>query len=337
MSGAQDELRALIGSYWKPQMAVAAARLGLADAMGDAPQPASAIAEAIGADAEALARFLRALASIGLVEDHGEGQFSLTAMGQRLRADHPESLKGMALHVGTQLMPAFAQLHDCVRTGKPPADIRYGPDGFADLNEDAGAAAVFNQAMVDNSRRFVTEAAAAYDFTRFETIMDVGGGYGAVLAGLLKAAPQARGCVLDMAHAREGAEAYFTSEGVADRARFVTASFFDALPEAADCYVLKYILHDWAEEPARTIVQRVGEAARQSGGTVIIIEKLMPEQVAADPDHAVALYGDMTMMLWDGRERTRAQFVDLLAHGGLALTRTLALSDNHHLIEAMPA
>ncbi len=337
MSRAQDELRALIGSYWKPQMAVAAARLGLADAMGDEPQAAGAIAEAIGADGEALARFLRALASIGLVVDHGAGQFSLTEAGKRLCADHPESLRGMALHVGTQLMPAFAQLHDCVRMGKPPADIRYGPDGFADLNDDPAAAAVFNQAMVDNSCRFVAEAAAAYDFTRFGTIMDVGGGYGAVLAGLLQAAPDAKGCVLDMAHAREGAEAYFAAEGVADRARFVTASFFDPLPEPADCYVLKYILHDWAEEPARQIVQRVGEAARQSGGTVVLIEKLMPEQVQADPDHAIALYGDMTMMLWDGRERTRAQFAELLAHGGLALTHTLALSDNHHVIEAKPA
>jgi len=337
MSAPRDDLRALIGSYWKPQMAIAAARLGVADAMSDEPQPADAIAQVIGANGEALSRFLRALASIGLLQNHGDGQFSLTEMGKRLRGDHPESLKGMALHVGTQLMPAFVQLHDCVTTGKPPADIRYGPDGFADLNDDPAAAAVFNQAMVDNSRRFVAEAADAYDFAQFATIADVGGGYGAVLAGLLKAAPQATGCVLDLAHAREGAESYFAAEGVADRARFVTASFFNPLPEQSDCYVLKYILHDWAEEPARNIVKCVGEAARQSGGTVVILEKLMPERVEADPDHAIALYGDMTMMLWDGRERTLAQFEDLLAHGGLALTRTVALSDNHHIIEAKPA
>lgn len=337
MSAPQDDLRALIGSYWKPQMAIAAARLGLADAMDRTPQGAAAIAESIGADREALTRFLRALASVGLVQDEGDSRFSLTAAGERLRSDHPESLKGMALHVGTQLLPAFMQLHDCVQTGKPPADIRYGPDGFADLNDDPAAAAVFNQAMVDNSRRFVTEAAAAYDFARFGTIMDVGGGYGAVLSGLLKAAPQATGCVLDMAHARAGAESYFSAEGVSDRARFVTASFFDPLPEQADCYVLKYILHDWADEPARQIVSRVGDAARQSGGTVAIIEKLMPARVEHSAGDAIALYGDMTMMLWDGRERTREQFEELLAHGGLALTRTVLLSDNHHIIEAVPA
>ncbi|WAT17441.1 methyltransferase [Aurantiacibacter sp. MUD11] len=336
MSAAQDDLRNLIAGYWKPHMAIAAARLGVADAMDDSGCQAAGLAAAIGADAEALARFLRALASIGLVRDLGDDSFALTPMGERLRADHPESLKGMALHVGTQLSPAFAELHECVTKGKPPAHIKYGPEGFAGLDEDAEAAAVFNQAMVDNSRRFAAQAAELYDFARFASIMDVGGGYGAVLATLLQAAPQARGCVLDMAHARDGAEAYFAREGVADRARFVTASFFEPLPETADCYVLKYILHDWAEEPARQIVQRVGEAARASGGTVVVIEKVMPEKVEADPGHAVALYGDMTMMLWDGRERTRSQFAELLAHGGLALTRMVELSDNHHLLEAVP-
>lgn len=337
MSEAQQALRGLIAGYWKPHMVTAMARLGLADAMEDSPLSAETLAKATGTDTGALARFLRALASIGLVEDHGDAGFALTDMGQRLRADHPESLKGMALHVGTQLSPAFAELHQCVTNGKPPEHIKYGPDGFAGLDDDPAAAAVFNQAMVDNSRRFAAEAAASYDFTRFGTIMDVGGGYGAVLVELLKAAPAANGCVLDMDHAREGAEANFRREGVADRARFLTASFFDPLPENADCYMLKYILHDWADEPARRIVERVGDAARASGGTVLIIEKLMPERVSADPDHAIALYGDMTMMLWDGRERTSAQFSELLAHGGLKITRTIALSDNHHLIEALPA
>jgi hypothetical protein len=335
LSDAAGELRAAIATYWKPHAIACAARLGIADAM-DGPGDAIALAHTLELHPEALTRFLRALASLGVVSDEGDGRFALTDKGAALRADHPKSVKGMALHVATQLAPAFAQLHETVRTGLPPQGIAYGPDGFAELDRDQASAAVFNQAMVDNSRRFAAEAAQAYDFTRFATIVDVGGGYGAVLAELLKAAPDAQGSVLDMAHAARGANQLLAAEGVADRARFVEASFFDPLLEAAECYVLKYILHDWDDAHAAQIVARVGEAARKSNGTVVIIEKIMPERVLDDPAHAVALQGDITMMLWNGKERTEAEFAALLAGGGLSLTRTVALSDNHFVIEAVP-
>lgn len=336
MSDVASDLRRTLLSHWQPHAISCAAQLGLADALGDAASTADDLAPDIGADAAALHRFLRALAAIGLVEDRGDQTFALTEKGALLRRDHPQSLRGMALHVGTQLSPAHARLAECVRSGKPPAGIKYGPDGFAELNEDPAAAAIFNQAMVDNSRRIAAEAAQAYDFARFAAVMDVGGGYGAALAEVLKAAPGAAGCVLDLEHAHEGAEALFAREGIADRARFVGASFFEPLPETADCYLLKYILHDWADEPARRIVERVGEAAASSNGTVVLIEKMMPETVSESADHAVALYGDMTMMLWDGKERTERQFAELLAHGDLALTCTVPLADNHFVIEARP-
>ncbi|GAA0271044.1 methyltransferase [Alteraurantiacibacter aestuarii] len=335
MSDAAADLRAMIAAYWKPHAICAAARLGLADALGDASLDAATLAAKIDADAANLERFLRALASIGIVLDKGDGTFALTEMGQRLRADHAESLRGMARHVGTQLSPSFAQLTECVAKGRPPEGIAYGTQGFDDLNDDAKAAAIFNQAMVDSSRRFAAEAVQAYDVTGFASFADIGGGHGMVLAELLKAAPDATGFVLDLPHAEEGAKALFARQGVADRARFVGGSFFDPITHAADCYMLKYILHDWDDEHARQIIRRVGAAARDHGATVLLIERILPETVQERGDHAIAMYGDMTMMLWNGRERTKAQFEQLLAEGDLVLTRTAALSDNHYVIEAL--
>ncbi len=334
MTAAQDELRGLIGSYWKPHVIAAAAQLGIADAL-DGAVTAGELAAKLGADKTALARLLRAMASIGLVDDLG-GTFALTELGACLRVDSPQSLKGMALHIGTQLSPAFAALAQCVRSGRPPEGIAHGPAGFAEFADKPAAAAVFNQSMVDNSRRFAAEAARVYDFARFALIADIGGGYGAVLATLLQAAPQSSGFVLDLAHARGGAEALFAKEGVTDRARFVEASFFDPLPEQADCYVLKYILHDWNDAYAETIVRRAGEAAQANAATVILIERIMPERFEPGPDHAIAAYGDLTMMLWDGKERTEREFRELLDKGNLALTRMLPLPDNHFVIEAKP-
>ena len=332
----QDQLRELIGSYWKPYVVTCAAELGIADAMGDAPVLADDLAARLALDPQALARLLRAMAALGLVSDEGGGMFALTETGACLRADSPHSLKGMALHVGTQLTPAFAALAECVREGRPPDFVKYGPDGFAEFADRPDAAAIFNQSMVDNSRRIAGDAAAAYDFAQFATIMDVGGGYGAVLATLLKAAPQATGCVLDLGHAREGALELFAHDGVAGRARYVEASFFDELPETAECYVLKYILHDWNDAYAERIVARVGEAAAKTGGTVILIERIMPGRFEPGEEHAKAAQGDLTMMLWDGKERTEAEFAALLAHGNLGLTRTVPLPDKHFVIEAIP-
>lgn len=336
MSEAQTQLRAMIGAYWQPHAICAAARLGLADALGDTSQDAATLAEAIRADTGNLERFLRALASIGIVTDNGDATYALTEMGQRLRADHPESLRGMALHVGTQLSPSFAELQQCVASGRPPEGIAYGTQGFADLNEDAQAAAIFNQAMVDSSRRFAAEAVHAYDVSGFASFADIGGGHGMVLAELLKAAPDATGFVLDLPHAEEGAKKLFAEQGLEARAEFVGGSFFEPITRAAECYMLKYILHDWDDDHARQIIRRVGAAAREHGSSVLLIERILPEQVEARGDHANAMYGDMTMMLWNGRERTKAQFGQLLAEGDLILTRTAALSDNHFVIEARP-
>ena len=124
---------------------------------------------------------------------------------------------------------------------------------------------------------------------------------------------------------------------MSDRARFVEASFFEPLPEAADIYVLKYILHDWNDAYAEQIVRRVGEAAAVNDAAVILVERIMPERFEASAPHAIAAYGDLTMMLWDGKERTEREFAALLAHGNLALTRTVPLPDNHFVIEARPA
>lgn len=337
MSDPQAELRALIAGYWKPHAICAAARLGLADAMGSAAADPSSLAQQINADPGALTRFMRALTSFGMLDDNGDGTFSLTELGQRLRTDHPESLRGMALHVGTQLSPSFAKLGECVTEGRPPESVVYGKQGFADLNDDPAAAAVFNQAMVDSSRRFAAEAVAAYDVTGFSSFADLGGGHGRVLVEFLQAAPEAAGFVLDLPHAAQGAAKLFDEQGVTDRAEFIEGSFFEPIEQPADCYVLKYILHDWDDDHAADIARRVGEAARKFGSTVLLIERILPDRVENRPDHAIAMYGDMTMMLWNGAERTERQFRELLALGGLAITRTVPLSDNHYVIEAKPA
>ena len=334
---ASEALRRSLLDYWKSHAIVAAVRLGIPDLLDGKRLSAKALAAQAGLNEQALARLLRALAAIGMTSDLGDGRFALTPAGATLTADHPSRLAATALHVGNELMPAFMQLDGCIREGRPPPGIQHGPEGFSELNRDAEAAEIFNNAMVASSRRYGMEAAQALDFSKFDTIMDVGGGHGALLCAILKAAPDAGGIVLDLPHAAEGAKRLFQEEGISGRARFVSGDFFEPWPETADCYVLKYILHDWPDGDASRIVARLGEAARASRGTVVLIEKIVPDQIIEDPGHAAAVYGDLTMMLWNGKERTQSEFRQLLATGGLSLTRVLPLSDNLFAIEALPA
>jgi hypothetical protein len=235
------------------------------------------------------------------------------------------------------LAPAFAKLAEAVRVGQPPAGIEHGPDGFAALNEQPEAAQIFNQSMVDAGRVIAARAADAYDFTRFARIADVGGGFGAVLSTLLRRVPGAHGTILDLPHAQVGANALLAADRVADRATFAVGSFFEPITVAADCYVLKWILHDWDDNYACKIVASVGDAARANEATVVLIERVLPELVGASPMNASATAVDLTMLLWGGTERTEAEFRALLAHGGLALTRIVPLEDGQSVIEARPA
>jgi hypothetical protein len=330
------DARSLLRDYWKAPVISAAAALGLADRI-DGEADGNALARDLDVDPRSLIRLLRALASLGLVEDRGDGRFALTDAGARLRSDHPESIGGMARHIGEMLLPSFLQLAPSVRSGRPPAGIKYGPEGFAALLDNPAEARIFNQSMVDGSRRIAARAADAYDFSRFTNVMDVGGGYGAVLATLLLRHPAMHGSILDMAHARKGADDYLAAEGVADRATFVEGSFFDPLPAGADCYLLKYIIHDWDDSHARRIVERLGEAVRGRDAAVILIERILPERFEAATELEGAAASDLVMMLWDGAERTEREFGDLLAVGGLSLVATVPIGELHYVIEARPA
>jgi len=334
--GAAELLRSHLAGYWKAQVASAAAELGLPEKMSAGAIQSSALALELKLNSDSLFRLLRAMASIGLARDDGDGRFTLTAAGALLRPGVPGSMRGMALHIGTQLWPAWGQLAASVRTGAPPPGIKHGPHGFAELNTDPDQAAIFNQSMVDGSRRIGALAAQAYDFSKFECVMDVGGGYGAVLGEILKSNPAQRGIILDLPHAKAGAEAYLGAQGVGVRARFLTGSFFDEIrSDEADCFVLKFIIHDWNDDYARKIMARVGAAARKSGGTVLLIERPLPERIQARDDHASAMQGDLTMMLWDGKERTIADYRALYEEAGLKLARVVPVGEGFSALEGV--
>jgi len=205
-----------------------------------------------GSNGNALRRLLRAVAAIGVFHEDAVDRFSLTPLGDGLRADAPESLAGWAAFVGRpHHWEAWGHLLSSVRSGENAFRSLHGVDVWTYRSEHPEERAVFDAAMVALTRRTNASLLEAYDFGGFGRLVDVGGGLGTFLSALLAAYPSLHGVLFDQPHVLDGAEELLRAAGVADRCRIVAGSFFDDVPEDADAYLLKSILHDWDDEEQR--------------------------------------------------------------------------------------
>ena len=186
--------------------------------------------------------------------------------------------------------------------------------------------------MTDITQRANRQLLEAYDFGDVGTVVDVGGGHGALVAAVLDRHPQARGSVFDQPHVVEGAPAVLETAGVADRSQVVGGSFFDAVPAGADAYVLKAILHDWEDEDALRILRRCREAIGPEG-VLLVVER----ELGAPNENPDGKFSDLNMMVGPGgRERTREEFAALFAAAGFVLERTMPTAIGLHVFEGRP-
>ena len=329
----RDRIVDMLTGCWRTRVIYDAVRLGIADKLSASALGSEAVAEACGTDADATYRLLRALSVLGLCKQRETDLFELTKAGQCLRSDVPDSIQGVAKHWGGRLWESFGQLGTTLETGKPT--MATAPEDFVKFQSDPKEAEIFNRAMAEQSFKVGKAMAEAYDFSRFKTLLDVGGGYGAVLAALLKAYPKARGAVAEIASVEEGARAYLAGAGVDDRADFIGCDFFKSVPPA-DCMILKFIIHDWNDENSRTILANC-RGALAPGGVVLLIERIVPDTVSATPADEGIICGDLIMMTVGGKERTEAEYRALLAQSGLKLTSVVPTGTAFSVIEAKAA
>src|SRR4051794_28717077 len=194
-------LRRLVNGYQVSQALHVAATLGVADRLADGPRTSDEIAAAVGAHAGSLYRVLRALASVGVLHEEDGRRFALTTVGECLRSDADEPVGGWAAMIGRPYVwRAWDGLLDSVRTGESAFERLHGVDPWTYRTRDPEEGAIFDRAMGDITRRAQRSTLAAFDFSRFGTVVDVGGGNGALLVALLRAHPQMRGVVLDLPH-----------------------------------------------------------------------------------------------------------------------------------------
>ena len=325
-----------IGHYLSRALHVIA-KLGVADLLSDGARGVEELAKATETHPSSLRRVMRLLASVGVFEEKEDGGFALTALGECLRADVPGSSRAMVLlFAGIGIQDSWKDLEWCVRTGEPAYRKRGATDAFAEMAKDPAQAANFDAAMADFTKMTAVAVAAAYDFTPLGTIVDVGGGNGALLLGILKAYAHLQGVVADRPDVVERAKKEIAASGLGARCRAVAIDFFREVPGGADAYVLKHVIHDWDDERARTILANCRRVVPPNG-RLLLVEGVYPPRIDGSPESRGAAANDVNMLVsTGGRQRSEAEFRSLYSAAGFRLTRILPTPARASVIEGVP-
>jgi hypothetical protein len=302
----------LIGGFRLSQMVAIVARLRIADHLRDGPRTARALAQLTDSDPDALYRVLRTLASIGVFAEEGPDLFRLTAMGDWLRSDVPGSVRIAAEVVGEDWMwRPWGALAHTVRTGETAFDALYGQDTWTWFGGHPDAARLFDSLMDEITLADAEAIVASFDFGAHRTIVDVAGGRGVLLAEILRHTPGARGILFNVPAVIESAR-LTVPPALEDRIELASGDFFRAVPAGADLYILKNILHDWADGDATRILV-VCRKAMAPQARLLIIEHI----VCAPNERCAGKVGDVQMMVrTGGRNRSIAELTKLLTAAG---------------------
>lgn len=316
----------IAGGYCVPRCLHVVANLGVADALDETPRTAAELAAAVGAHPDALDRVLHLLSAHSVFEVQ-DNKFRHSPASRLLRTDHPQSMRAFARMIGLPVMWTLYQaLEHSVRTGRPAAD-KILPGGlwahFAEHPEEGG---LFNAAMVAKAHGAVAAVVAAYDFSSFGLIGDIGGGRGHLLQAVLDRVPSAKGVLFDQSHVIKEVAGL-----ASERLTLQAGDFFkDALP-ACDAYLVMEVIHDWNDADSVSILKAIRQAAPPHA-KLLLIETMIPD----DPGPHWSKNLDIHMLTFiGGRQRTQQGYAALLAEAGFSFKRQIDTPADISILEAV--
>lgn len=327
-------LHELLRGHVHVQLLHVAARLGIADLVKNRPRTVEELAQETGAHPATLKRVLRVLVQLGVfVQDPGGG-ISASPAGRFLEQGRPGSIRELALLVGSPFhWEAWGSLHQSVMSGKSGIESAYGQPLYEYLKDRPEEAARFfgsSQGLLEAMMPLILKA---HDFSRYPTVVDVGGGEGAFLAAVLRAHPGLRGVLFDLPEVVERARAIREDPEVAARCERVGGSFLEKVPPGGDVYCLVTVLQDWDDDTVTRILANC-RAAMSAQARLLILTPLYQEGLSE-------ALRDLDMLVFSpsGRLRTEQEFKELLAAAGLRWSKTtlLSMGSQNAIIEATPA
>jgi ubiquinone/menaquinone biosynthesis C-methylase UbiE len=322
-------MKLLLGKWINKPICVAA-ELGIADILAEGPMSIADLAESSRTHAPSLYRLMRALASVGIFSETEDEKFQLTPMAECLRTG---AMRPVALMFNAAWHErAWAHLIDSVRTGVPAFEKAHGMPICDYLKLNPQASELLSEANAVKAVKSHRAIVDVYDFSGTDTLTDIGGGYGALTAEILIANPSMKGIVADRAPVIEGARRMLQARGVADRCEVVECDFFEEIPAGGDVYLMSHILHNWPDRECEMILENCRRAMKPQS-RLLIVEIVIPG--ANQPSVGNLLDLEM-LVISGGRERTAAEFRELLEGSGFRLSRVIPTKESICVIEGVP-
>jgi len=331
---AAQVLQMLMGKVISQSVSTAA-KLSIADHLAEGPLGIAELAERVSGKPAPLLALMRALASIGVFAEVADSRFANTPLSDVLRARGPESMRSMALFLGEEpTWRATGDLEHTIRTGQSAFHKIYGEHPYEYFGKRVRECPYYDEAFTNFSNQETDAILQAASFADAGTIVDVGGGHGTTLSKILQRNPRQHGVLFDQRHVVERAGYVLDSAGVADRCKIVAGNFFDAVPPGGDAYLIKHVLFNWDDETAVRILRAVRRAASPTS-RLFVIDPVLD----GGPGQSFEKFMGVEMMVVHdgGRQRTQAEFAQLLASGGFTLVRVVATHAPSSVIEAVPA
>jgi hypothetical protein len=323
----------MISGFWISRAIYIVAKLGLADHMQGGAKTAEELAAASGTHAPSLFRVLRALSSVSILTQSDDNRFGLTPLSETLCTNVPGSLRAFATtELGDDHYEGWGNLLHSVKTGEIAFDNHFGMSAWEYYAQHPDNGKTFNDAMTGMSLGTIEAVLGSYDFSGINKLADIGGGHGALMASILKVNPEMQGIVFDAPVVVPGAQERIEAEGLANRCEVVGGDFFAAVPSGADAYILKWIIHDWEEARAITILKNCHQAM-PANGKLILVEAVVP---SSNEPHFSKFIDLNMLVMTGGRERTIEEYRTLLAAAGFRLTRIVPTPSPMSVVEAEP-
>jgi hypothetical protein len=308
-------------------------QLGIPDLVEAGPKSAEELATEIGAQPQALYRLMRATACVGVLSEGPDGKFSETPMSAVLRKSANPSLRALAIMGGREWHSrGWSHLEYCMRTGKQALDRIYGIPIFEFFKQHPDEAQIFDETMTELSTIDGPAVADAYTFSGIRSIVDVGGGHGALLATILAQNPEMRGTLYDAPHVVEGAK-NGPLRHLSERCTFESGDMFYSMPAATDAFIMKHIIHDWPDDLCLKILKACRKNVNAGGKLLVVDNVIQPGN-----DFSPGKFLDLQMLIFPGgRERTEKEFRELLAAAGWQLSRVIPTAVAESIVEGIPA
>ena len=327
------QLIQMMAASWVAAVVYAAAKLAIADHLAGGPKSAVELAGPTGTHAPSLHRLMRTLAGLGILTERDAQRFALTPLGEALKSGAPGSARATLIAFGS---PAFwhswEEMIYSLETGKTGFEKANGVPVFEYFAQHPEAASYFSEAMVGFHGAEPPAVAAAYDFSKVGTVVDVGGATGNMLAAILTRHAGPRGVLFDRPHVVTDAPALLKARGVEGRVTIEPGDFFERVPAGGDVYVLSHIIHDWNVEQCLTILGHCRRAIKPDG-RLLIVETVLPP---GDTPHQGKVQDMVMLVVPGGQERTEAEYVELLGQAGFRLNRVVPTDSVVSVVEAVP-